>query len=118
MKRFSLFVLSAMALAAVSTVNAENKNNAPVYDPMTWRADTIQGVAGYTIADNVKAKKHKKAKSGKNFLPMKDLATGEVLGKLQPVSLSDYNLGWNYVQTAPANTSMADNNQPKEEKKD
>lgn len=114
MKRI-LVALSVVLIASAATMQAEDKKDAPVYDPMTWKADTIQGIAGYTIPETRRPKtRHSKKHQSqeKNFLPMKNLATGEVLGKLQPVSISDYSRGWSYVETAPVNASMADNSQP------
>lgn len=115
MKRFFNLAIATIMIASATSLQAENKKNTPVYDPMTWKADTIQGVAGYVVP-NTQANKGKKNKKQPTtcFLPMKNINTGEILGKLQPVSISDYSRGWTYIETAPANTSMADRNQPTE----
>lgn len=119
MKGNLCLALIAIMISSAVTLNAEDKKQHPVYDPMTWKADTIQGIAGYTIP-NAKPAKGRKAKAQKQqteeFLPLKNLATGEVLGKLQPVSISDYSRGWSYVETAPVNASMADNSDPSSKK--
>lgn len=111
MKRILILALTATITAAAATLQAEDKKDAPVYDPMTWKADTIQGVAGYVVPTSVKGRRGKKQETTQ-FLPMRNLATGQVLGKLQPVSISDYSRGWTYVEEVPASTSMADNSQP------
>lgn len=113
MKRFFVLALAAFAITSVVSLQAENQTDSPVYDPMTWKADTIRGVAGYTIPMG-NAKKSKKGVQHSRFLPMKNLNTGAVMGKLQPVSISDYSLGWSYIQTMPLNSNMADNEQPAE----
>ena len=111
MKRTFVLVLAAVAVASLVSTQAETKGSTPVYDPLTWRADTIQGVAGYVVTN---------AQGVKDFLPMKNLADGKVLGKLQAVNLSDYSRGWSYIPTAAENNSVADNNkaQKKAEKRD
>lgn len=120
MKRIFGLALATLMIASAASLQAENKKDAPVYDPLTWKADTIQGIAGYTVAKAESKSRRGEKKEAGTFLPMKDLTTGQILGKLQPVSISDYSRGWSYIETAPANTSMADNSasNKNQEKKD